>query len=866
MKNLKKVLALALAMVMMFGMMTVAFAADEDATKTSDLVDFAEVTNKAEVSLLVDLGVINGTEENGQMYYKPASTVTRAEMAKMIYYILEGDSDASVYAGNSRFKDAAGTWAEGYINYLATPGVDVLAGDDLGNVNPRSNVTVAEAAKMLLVAAGWDAEDRNYVGSGWSSSVMRDAARRNLVDGVDQSTNEAMTRDNAAKMIFNGLNLSKVEAIRKQTFVGTGVEKLVDSYSGLDTTLGYDAYGLVKVTGLVKEVDGGKLVFNGNTSPIAVGNKVVPGDASMAGQMAEFYVKAKGTEFESDYKDPGKIEMTTAGTFESLISSTAVAGGVTVLATETAGVDWTKCFVAPAEGTKADGTFVVEKDNTVNYYLNGEFSTLPTTGSLASGKVVEFCDINGNGKADLVRAYDWKVAEVAGMGVETTTDKNGNTFVTVDGIVNTAKTPAANVVGYEGLEAGDVVLYYTTGTSKDDVTVIEKAETFTGNITSKHNKTQAVTINGTSYSKSGIANADTASLLDNLSGDTKTDDYTWALDKNGDICFHKAPEGSVETKTALVLATGFAPGTSGGLLGSATTGDSANAQLLFTDGTNEIVKVVKVGNKTLNAEGNGLAGEDMNGLNSRVVKYSVNDKNEYTLEIDTAAQTIAAGEVSAKSNFVGSLRADSNTLFVVGKKGSDGSYTWSTFTGYASLPGFTMDAAGQYIAKDGRVTMAFLTTEAFAGDVPAGYIYIADNENYETVTGQTYVEVKIVDEAGNETTAMFKNVPASVGLYKVKSADENGVITALESKAATVSVTNDVAMSGGIFTVGSNTYEYDNNTKVIIIELTDGAYTSVGVVKAGDISAANGLEILVNGEAEKLVDTIYVIRNTVTAE
>ncbi|MEG2119890.1 MAG: S-layer homology domain-containing protein, partial [Pseudoflavonifractor sp.] len=89
MRNLKKVLSMALAIVMMLGMMTFASAAEEKKTEApkkvttaADLSDMDKVVNKEAVSLLVDLKVVEGTDKGT---FDPTGDVTRAVMAKLIY-------------------------------------------------------------------------------------------------------------------------------------------------------------------------------------------------------------------------------------------------------------------------------------------------------------------------------------------------------------------------------------------------------------------------------------------------------------------------------------------------------------------------------------------------------------------------------------------------------------------------------------------------------------------------------------------------------------------------------------------------------------------------------------------------------------
>lgn len=59
MKNLKKVLALGLALVMILGMFTIASAAETKKSAT-EFTDWNEVEHKDAVALAVDLGIISG--------------------------------------------------------------------------------------------------------------------------------------------------------------------------------------------------------------------------------------------------------------------------------------------------------------------------------------------------------------------------------------------------------------------------------------------------------------------------------------------------------------------------------------------------------------------------------------------------------------------------------------------------------------------------------------------------------------------------------------------------------------------------------------------------------------------------------------
>ena len=71
--------------------------------------DQADIKAPTAVDMLSSLGVINGYTDGS---FKPNDTVTRAEMAKMIYVLRTGNSDASAYNNDkTTFTDIKGIWS-----------------------------------------------------------------------------------------------------------------------------------------------------------------------------------------------------------------------------------------------------------------------------------------------------------------------------------------------------------------------------------------------------------------------------------------------------------------------------------------------------------------------------------------------------------------------------------------------------------------------------------------------------------------------------------------------------------------------------------------------------------------------------------
>ena len=202
MRNLKRALSLGLASVMVIGMM----ATGAGAVGYDDFTDRDEIVNQEAVQMLVELGVIEGTDEGT---YNPTGIVTRAEMATIICRILNGGSDPNLGTTTvNSYTDTVGHWASGYIEYCTQLGI--VAGDGTGRFNPSATVTGAEAAKMLLVALGYNAEYENMVGVSWAVATNVLANQNGLYDGLSINPSEGLTRDNTAQMAYNALDARMV--------------------------------------------------------------------------------------------------------------------------------------------------------------------------------------------------------------------------------------------------------------------------------------------------------------------------------------------------------------------------------------------------------------------------------------------------------------------------------------------------------------------------------------------------------------------------------------------------------------------------------------------------------------------------------
>lgn len=198
MSTLKKILALSLALAMILSVSVFAgYTTDSYKDAAAIDKDAAEA-----VELLYALDIMTGDEKGN---FNPNATITRAEVAKMIYVILNkgNDDKAATYAAAQLFTDVPSTaWYAGYINYLAALGL--VSGSE-GKFYPTAAVKTAEAAKMLLTAIGYNATDRQYVGANWAKNVLSDASIVGLLSGYKADINGAAPRQWVAVMFKNAL-------------------------------------------------------------------------------------------------------------------------------------------------------------------------------------------------------------------------------------------------------------------------------------------------------------------------------------------------------------------------------------------------------------------------------------------------------------------------------------------------------------------------------------------------------------------------------------------------------------------------------------------------------------------------------------
>ena len=751
MRNLKRTLSLALASVMLVGMMSVGASA----VNASDFTDADEIVNKDAVSTMTALGIINGKEDGS--YFDPTGTVTRAEMAKMLCVAINGGVDPVLGVKDTpTFTDIKGHWAESYIEYCAANGI--IAGRGNNKFDPTGTVSATEAAKMLLGVLGYNAEKSGLVGNDWAINTNVLANQNGLYKKLSNlNANTLLTRDNAAQMIYNALDANMVElnaagnyttsqysytgtesvvtgtervwvlTIKENNCTDSGIKAAVDALSGSVYNSRSDA------DETVKEVAGAELskvkyaleqktqnVYGENTvtkyADETMGHKylslITDGDAVLTDvekdskgtytlYMNGITTKGQYTKVEGDYsnligqkvevlyKDSENVYGVYASTDSSLIVE-STAGKVGTLSNNEVKIDGT--------------TYKVDSNVTTTALYTGKLIDGLNVGGNKAAAVKAY-DNDDNGKIDTVVYVPFTAAKVTYVG-----EKSFNTDVAGTNI------KFEDVNAYDDMAKNDYVIKSDAANTVDDTDTYVLAETVEGKI--EATKSDSVRIDGTWYNYV-----------------TTTPDKDLALDStvkaavlNGYIVKSEVVTASHELKDyALIVNT-------------AKDINGEQAKLLFADGTTKVVTTDKKYTDTMG-----------------LVTYEVK-KGEYVLTeavTDSADKAgfdkIVTGKYindSGKGKINGERIADDAVIFVKDSAGKFSTMAGSDFAKYSTASVVNKDITA-YANKDNStgynsIVLAYVELNAKVNSITSNYGYVTSavsttkNKDGETVSSFTF--------------------------------------------------------------------------------------------------------------------------------
>ena len=206
MRNLKKILAMVLALVMSLSLMATAGAAQFPDVDDSN-------PYKTAIDVLDELKVFQGFEDGT---FKPTDTLNRAQAAVLVYRIATGDVenkylDNYTYMQQSKFNDLDGyNWAKGYINYCQNAGI--VVGTSATTFNPGAPVTGYQLMVMLLRTLGYGKAGEFTDPKGWELQTAAIAEREGILKNVTGGDFGAPApRQMVAEILFRGILHDTVE-------------------------------------------------------------------------------------------------------------------------------------------------------------------------------------------------------------------------------------------------------------------------------------------------------------------------------------------------------------------------------------------------------------------------------------------------------------------------------------------------------------------------------------------------------------------------------------------------------------------------------------------------------------------------------
>ena len=721
---MKKLLALVLALVMSMSLVTISNAAFKDA----DSIDYKEA-----VDVMNAVGVFVGDEKGN---FNAKENLTREQAAKIIAYLELGEKAADALVGSATFTDVAATrWSAGFVSYCAQAGV--VAGYD-GKFDPAGQLTALQFGKMLLVEIGYDAKAAGMVGTDWAINTSKLLATTGLMNGIDGSVNQVLTREKAAQMTLNALKTPTVEYATK----GSNI-----TVNGAEINFGASTPTYVTNTIAKEQTISKDKLTNSGEYTIELGEKLYK-KLVLSDTTDAFGRPTRTWTFENkkvgEYVKDADLEYTAGTDYEVVYADLGLTKSAKI----------TEYYVDGKTTTPAAAS-VTKNDDDHEFGANGVLTQ------------VWYDDDNNTVIVTEINTYVGKISAV------TKASGSDERSVTINGLT---KPGTLNKYETESFEKSDLISYtaaYDKATGRYDVQSAAILEKSTTGLLTKWNGKAIVgtvgnsannfTVDSETYKYSAnfyvVDENGAASQIYNF--DVNKADVNVYLDAYGYALYIAGVEGTKNYAT--VIGVG-----STNPYGDRTTG----VTLLLPDGTQKAVTAkLKSGSAAL------TTGNLVNNYIGDIVTY-VEKNGVYELTVqdnyDTTAASIGTNATftNGKSELkLGSTKyyATSETIFMVATKdGSDVAY--NVYTGYAKMPsidttagitGFAVKTSNDYT---NQVEVVYISAINLAGisDVDTYFVKKANADIITDSTGSYYVLPAIVD--GEETTVKVDATITTAGL------------------------------------------------------------------------------------------------------
>ena len=678
--------------------------------------DQSKIKNTEAVDMCTALNIIGGYPDGT---FKPEGNITRAEVTKMICVALNGGKEPNVGTNATpTFSDVRtnpnSAWAEGYIESCYAQGI--VSGVGGGKFAPAGNVTATQMAKMLLVALGYNADNEGFTGNAWATNVNVRASQKGLYEDLENiDVNAALTRDNAAQMIWNALNAYEVEY--KTTLITdskgqltsqiTVQDKLVQGTEGfVKITLLEDKYESKTATGILTHIE-----WNDTDKEYkyTIGEDVknaqnVVTTAAPTFQSASDFSDLFGMNVKVVYtKDKKTNDIKVFGIVpkDSKILAKGIMDDIEYSDTKEIKVDGTKY--------KTDEAVSSLKAQAFNGGKVDLFNSKAVNSTLKPYYTVNVIDNDNDGKVDVVVYLPVTVAKVTYAGSSSITA--GKSYKYAD----------ENIA--DGIKKDDYVVIVDKTNTKDEKYSITKAEMITGKIEAI--KGTDVKVDGTWYKTIDGAQEDKYSL---------NDEFTLAV-VNGFVCHAEESDGVISNDKVILVTKADDAKTSGINAGT------QKIKALFSDGTEKEITVAQLWNSASSKYVD--MGTSVSASVNTLYTFTTKSNGEYKLKAiddtkyDAAMSTItkvddgkATGSIDSQAGKTMRF-ADTAAIFVVPGNGDDAKVITGKALGtWKNITDITGASSYLYGKKDGGIVYANLgvivmndqSAAPSSGDVQYGFV------------------------------------------------------------------------------------------------------------------------------------------------
>ena len=860
MRNLKKILSLVLAMMMVLSLMVTAsaatFADDED-------IDYKEA-----VEVMSAIGVLNGVKNaDGTYDFLPKDTLNRAAGAKIVAYIANGGNlDPQVMDTlENPFTDVSG-WAVDSVKYCYNEGI--INGIGGGLFDPKNSLDGYAFGKMMLEAAGYDWQSAN--GSNWKTKVLMTLKANGLLTGIEDLVfSQPMTREQACQMAWNVMQKAPGAATAAPVYTVTVSGKTYEFATAAEAY--FFAQGQTPVATVeVKD------------NSVSAGSLAAEKFGLSSSTTADVYGRTTKT-WTSSKIDTLNVVLSDA--VASYTFTVKTAATVTNSATLMTAVNTALGLTGDKALTWTSGT----SKQVVNGVSDAPANLGTAVASLGVGDTVEVY-ASSTGVVSKVIVIREK-AEVAVLGAEITTGAN-------KGLYNWTFGTATTVAAKDAYTAGAYYVVVENGTTNVALDIKVPTVVKGAKITSADNAAIAsatyVTINGDKVYKAGAYDH-------NVTTDSNTvvfnKAYDFILDSKGNVLFVTAAAAAVVEDP---LETGYAyllgaekkvtttAASSGGLLGDdvAYSWDiAAKAKLAMANGTTQVVDLTTEvtrnalgvvtalklnGQAVKNVEiANDAAAVDLMGTSNLFngvtwVQYTIQKDGTYTLAGVSTSSIALAQHVATVD---GKTATSATTWTVYNYDPYTGTVSTTAVTGIANFVTDTYDSVYATSATNADVItgiVSFTNVSSEPVSAVTTYAYYVGQGDFDG-TANAYAqkfyingEVKEYFTTAAVTVATAADNQLEVGKVYALTIDTTGKVSAATYKAFNGS--GEVTVVDNTFAViGGNTLYFSANCKVFNVStghVGEADTLSTKVTAAGSGDVVSYVTVTVSGAT--YVDVIYI--------